>query len=248
MINPTQKPWRPLAAPALSWQEDVPAAANAGDIYFSTENGLAESNYVFLEGNQLRDRWCTVGVEQPFVIGEVGFGTGLNACLTLAEWLKDRPEGGSLHYIAIDHAPLSPADAKRALSRWPELAPILTTLIERWPDPIPGCHRRHCSEWGVTLDFWWGDAAAVLTDLASHGKSWVDAWYLDGFAPSREQGPWQQSVYDAMAALSQSGSTFATFTAAGAVRRGLTAAGFTVHKRRGYGSKRDALSDTFTVR
>ena len=241
MINPTQKPWRPVEAPALNWQEDVPAAAKAGDIYFSTENGLAESNYVFLEGNQLRDRWCTVGVEQPFVIGEVGCGTGLNACLTLAEWLKDRPEGGSLHYIAIDHAPLSPADAKRALSRWPELAPILTTLIERWPDPIPGCHRRHCSEWGVTLDFWWGDAAAVLTDLASHGKSWVDAWYLDGFAPSREQGPWQQSVYDAMAALSQSGSTFATFTAAGAVRRGLTAAGFTVHKRRGYGSKRDAL-------
>ena len=55
------------------------AAATAGDIYFSTENGLAESDYIFLEGNQLRDRWSTVGVEQPFVIAEVGFGTGLNA-------------------------------------------------------------------------------------------------------------------------------------------------------------------------
>lgn len=241
MINPTQKPWRPLAAPALNWQEDVPAAATAGDIYFSTENGLAESDYIFLQGNQLRDRWSTVGVEQPFVIAEVGFGTGLNACLTLAEWLKDRPEGGSLHYIAIEHAPLSPDDAERALTRWPELAPILSSLLARWPDPIPGCHRRRFPEWGITLDLWWGDAAEVLGDLASHAKPWVDAWYLDGFAPSREQGPWQQDVYDAMAALSQPGATFATFTAAGAVRRGLNAAGFTVRKRRGYGTKRDAL-------
>ena len=241
MINPTQHPWRPLSAPALDWREDAPAATSAGDIYFSTENGLAESDYVFLEGNQLRDRWSTVGLEQPFVIAEVGFGTGLNACLTLAEWLKDRPEGGSLHYIAIEHAPLSPADAQRALSRWPELEPILSRVLERWPDPLPGCHRRRFPEWGVTLDLWWGEADEVLSDLASHAKPWIDAWYLDGFAPSREQGPWQQAVYDAMAALSQSGATFATFTAASAVRRGLSAAGFTVHKRRGYGNKRDAL-------
>ena len=219
----------------------MPAATIAGDIYFSTENGLAESDYVFLEGNQLRDRWSTVGLEQPFVIAEVGFGTGLNACLTLAQWLKDRPEGGSLHYVAIEHAPLSPADVRRALSRWPELEPILSSVLERWPDPLPGCHRRRFPKWGVTLDLWWGEADEVLSDLASHAKPWVDAWYLDGFAPSREQGPWQQAVYDAMAALSQSGATFATFTAAGAVRRGLSAAGFTVQKRRGYGNKRDAL-------
>ena len=58
---------------------------------------------------------------------------------------------------------------------------------------------------------------------------------------SHPPGQAGSKTYDAMAALSQPGATFATFTAAGAVRRGLNAAGFTVHKRRGYGTKRDAL-------
>ena len=241
MLNPTQTPWTPLSPPALDWRDDVPVAQTSGDIYFSTEDGLAESDYVFIEGNDLPARWSSSGVERSFVIAEVGFGTGLNACLTIARWLKDRSEGGTLHYIGVEHAPLQQQDVERALARWPELLPVASALQSRWPDPIPGCHRRHFAQWGVTLDFWWGDAACVLEDLASHGRRWVDAWYLDGFAPAREAGPWQQAVYTAMAALSLPGATFSTFTAAGDVRRGLEAAGFSVSKRAGFGSKRDAL-------
>jgi tRNA 5-methylaminomethyl-2-thiouridine biosynthesis bifunctional protein len=133
---------------------------------------------------------------------------------------------------------------RRALGHWPELAPVLSALLARWPDALPGCHRRYFPEWGLTLDLWWADAADALEDLASHGRPWIDAWYLDGFAPSREPGPWQQQLYDAMAGLSRAGATFATFTAAGHVRRGLAASGFEVHKRPGFGSKRDALCGT----
>ena len=138
MLNPTQTPWTPLSPPALDWRDDVPVAQDSGDIYFSTEDGLAESDYVFIEGNDLPARWSSSGVERSFVIAEVGFGTGLNACLTIARWLKDRPEGGTLHYIGVEHAPLQQQDVERALARWPELLPVASALQSRWPDPIPG--------------------------------------------------------------------------------------------------------------
>ena len=205
---------------------------------------MAESQYVFLEGNRLSERWPAQSTDQPFVIGEIGVGTGLNLCLTLAEWLTHQRPGATMHYLGFERAPFRPEDMRRALSHWPELAPVLGALLARWPDPLPGCHRRYFPEWGLTLDLWWADAADALEDLASHGRPWIDAWYLDGFAPSREPGPWQQRLYDAMAGLSRAEATFATFTAAGDVRRGLAASGFEVHKRPGFGSKRDALCGT----
>ena len=244
MINPSQTLWTPLAPLDLDWQGDAPVARDTGDIFFSTEDGLAESDYVFVEGNRLPERWRTEAMGRPFVIGEIGLGTGLNLCLTVAQWLAHRPSGARLHYVGCERAPMKPADMRRALSHWPDLAPIISTLLARWPDPLPGCHRRHFPEWGITLDLWWADAADALQDLASHGRPWVDAWYLDGFAPARETGPWQQRLYDAMAGLSRAGATFATFTAAGEVKRGLAASGFTVSKRPGFGNKRDALCGT----
>ena len=241
MINPTQTVWTPLAPLTLDWRGDAPVARDSGDIFFSPEDGIAESQYVFLEGNRLSERWSAQTTDQPFVIGEIGVGTGLNLCLTLAEWLTHRRPGATLHYLGFERAPFRPEDMRRALGHWPELAPVLSALLGRWPDPLPGCHRRYFPDWGLTLDLWWADAADALEDLASHGRPWIDAWYLDGFAPSREPGPWQQRLYDAMAGLSRAEATFATFTAAGDVRRGLTASGFEVDKRPGFGSKRDAL-------
>ena len=242
LINPTQKVWRPLPAPELDWQGNVPVSRATGDIYFSTDDGRAESDYVFIEGNRLRERWGEWQRETAFVLCELGVGTGLNVCQTLAEWLRVRPAGRTLHYIGIERAPLPPASMARALSQWPALSSISESLLARWPDPLPGCHRRRFPDWGFTMDLWWGDASEVLGDLASHGRAWVDAWFLDGFAPAREPGPWSEAVYSAMAALSHTGATFATFTASGDVRRGLSANGFQVHKRPGYGDKRDALA------
>lgn len=240
-MNPTQTRWTPLPPLAIDWQNGVPVARQSGDVFFSTEDGVAESDYVFIQGNQLRERWTAHVCDQPFVIAEVGLGTGLNTCLTIAEWLKYRPSGATLHYLGFEKAPVRPDDMQRALSHWPELEPIITALLERWPDPLLGCQRRHFPQWGLTLDLWWGDAGDSLQDLAGQGRQWIDAWYLDGFAPAREPGPWHQALYDAMASLSRPSATFATFTAAGDVRRGLVAAGFEVSKREGFGGKREAL-------
>ena len=241
MIRLSQTLWTPLEPLDLEWQDGVPVARETGDIFFSTQDGLAESDYVFLQGNRLRERWRSHTADRPFVISEIGLGTGLNLCLTVAQWLTHRPSGARLHYLGFERAPMRPEDMARALSHWPDLTPIIDALLPRWPDPLPGCHRRHFPQWGLTLDLWWADATDGLQDLASHGRPWVDAWYLDGFAPAKETGPWQAALYGAMATSSRAGATFATFTAAGEVKRGLAASGFEVSKRPGFGNKRDAL-------
>ena len=82
LINPTQTIWTPLAPLTLDWRGDVPVARDSGDIFFSTEDGLAESRYVFLEGNRLSERWQTQTTDQPFVIGEIGVGTGALVVVT----------------------------------------------------------------------------------------------------------------------------------------------------------------------
>ena len=175
MINPTQTPWTPLAPPPLEWLGDAPISRDTGDIYFSTEDGLQESDYVFIEGNRLRSRWTTHS-EAPFVIAEIGVGSALNVALTCQRWLEERPAGKTLHYIGIERAPMSPGDVRRALASWPLLSPVYGPLLDRWPDPLPGCHRRRFVDWGITIDFWWGEATEILEDLASHGRPWVDAW------------------------------------------------------------------------
>ena len=219
----------------------MPVSRATGDIYFSTVDGLSESQYVFVEGNQLPARWHDHDDQQPFVIGEIGFGSGLTACLTLETWRQHRPANRQLHYLAVEQSPLLPQDMRRALAPWPSLTPTLTRLLDHWPDPLPGCHRRCFPDWGVTVDFWWGDASEILSDLASHGRQWVDAWYLDGFSPSTGTGPWCTEVYAGMAALSKPQATLATFSVARDVRAGLSEAGFAVEKRPGFAGKRDTL-------
>jgi tRNA 5-methylaminomethyl-2-thiouridine biosynthesis bifunctional protein len=89
----------------------------------------------------------------------------------------------------------------------------------------------------VALTLLLGDACETLAQL--HGK--VDAWFLDGFAPAKNPELWQPDLFQTVAGLSAPGATFATYTCAGAVKRGLAATGFRVEKVPGFGSKREML-------
>ena len=70
----------------------------------------------------------------------------------------------------------------------------------------------------------------------------IDAWFLDGFAPSKNPDMWNEQLYQQMFRFTKSQGTFATFTAASAVRKGLENAGFDITKRKGFGKKRECLS------
>lgn len=73
----------------------------------------------------------------------------------------------------------------------------------------------------------------------------IDAWFLDGFAPKKNTTLWSDKLFDCINALSAPNATLATFTAAGDVRRKLLGIGATVQKVKGFGRKRQMLSAKF---
>lgn len=210
------------------------------DVYYSTDDGIAESRYVFLEGS----RFLTRAKDRKLAVAETGFGIGLNCLLALDAWLSQsaqRATDSTLHYVGFEAQPLDKAQIQLAWEKWPTLSHLASRLVADWPQATPGCHRLSWSDWNITLDLWWDDAEQALSDLASRRRRYFNIWFLDGFTPARNASIWAAPIFEKMAELSCEKATFATFTAAGEVRRGLTAAGFTVHKRPGFGVKREAL-------
>jgi tRNA 5-methylaminomethyl-2-thiouridine biosynthesis bifunctional protein len=148
------------------------------------------------------------------------------------------------------------ADLARVLALRGDRSAVAEELLAAYPPPLGGCHRLPLAGGRVQLSLWFGDAvqqfaaarAAALPGFETAATRGVDAWFLDGFAPARNPQMWSPALFAQIAALSRPGATFATFTAAGAVRRGLTAAGFAVARVPGYGRKREMLRGRFAAR
>ncbi|UXZ54762.1 bifunctional tRNA (5-methylaminomethyl-2-thiouridine)(34)-methyltransferase MnmD/FAD-dependent 5-carboxymethylaminomethyl-2-thiouridine(34) oxidoreductase MnmC [Halomonas sp. 7T] len=230
-------PLSALSAPLLSWNDASPHSDAFGDVYFSREDGRAETEHVFLGANQLPERFATWQPTRAFVIGETGFGTGLNMLCAWACFEQHAPANARLHLLSTEKFPLDRDSLTRALSAWPSLARYSQVLCTLWPEAVSGVHRLHLSK-RVTLDLHFGDTTERLNLLEGQ----VDAWFLDGFAPSKNPDMWQPELFEAMAARSRPGATFATFTCAGIVKRGLKAAGFQWKKVPGFGRKREMLA------
>ncbi len=225
----------PTTPSPLVWADDgQPRSRLYGDVYFSTEDGLAESRAVFLAGCGLPQAWAG---RDRFVVGELGFGTGLNILALLDLWRATAEPGAHLHIFSLEAHPLSPDEARRALAAWPELADLTQRLTDRWPGQARGFHRVDLPEVSATLDLAVMDAHQALQGWRGE----ADAWFLDGFSPALNPGMWDEALLALVAARSTPGARAATFTVAGAVRRGLQAAGFTVEKRAGHGRKRQRL-------
>ncbi|MCE8033097.1 bifunctional tRNA (5-methylaminomethyl-2-thiouridine)(34)-methyltransferase MnmD/FAD-dependent 5-carboxymethylaminomethyl-2-thiouridine(34) oxidoreductase MnmC [Billgrantia tianxiuensis] len=243
-VSSSHVPLPPLAGlePAhLDWQRDdtgesAPRSTRFDDVYFSRHDGRAETEHVFLHGNALPRRLAAWSERRPFTIGETGFGTGLNMLCAWACFDAHAPAQARLHLVSTERYPLSRNDLARALAAWPNLARRAERLVSQWPEPVAGVHRLWLDE-RVTLDLHFGDAAERLALLEGQ----VDAWFLDGFAPAKNPEMWHPGLFAAMAARSRPGATFATFTCAGVVKRGLAAAGFAWRKVPGFGRKREML-------
>jgi tRNA 5-methylaminomethyl-2-thiouridine biosynthesis bifunctional protein len=227
-------PPTPPTSPLRWTDEGQPRSALYGDVYFSREDGLAESRAVYLEGCGLPGAWAG---RRRFVVGELGFGTGLNVAALLELWARTRPAGGRLHVFSIEAHPIAAEEARRALGLWPELAEVAEPLLARWPGRARGLHRVDLPELGAILDVAVLDVARALAGWSGR----ADAWFLDGFAPALNPAMWTDEVLALVAQRSAPGARAATFTVAGSVRRGLAAAGFTVEKRPGFGRKRQRL-------
>jgi len=218
----------------LSWSEDTPHNANFNDVYFSTDSGCEESEYVFLKHNHLPTSWCD---KRHYVIAETGFGTGLNFLLTAQRWMQTKTADSHLTFYSVEKFPLSLPDLKKANTYWPEFSSIADHLQQAYPGNIPGFHTIQFEELSITLVLMIGD----VLDMIPQMNCVVNSWYLDGFAPAKNPDMWSEQVMAAIASKSCEGTRFSTFTAAGFVRRNLIATGFDVQKQVGFGRKREML-------
>jgi len=234
-----------IEAPQLSWGADgVPRSNQFDDIYFDQKSGLDETNYVFLQHNQLKERWLELALSpnpNSFTIAETGFGTGLNFLCAWLLWQelyqqdKTGFEHKRLHFISVEKYPLTKEMLTNALSIWPTLSHLSEELITKYPTLCKGLHRIELDQGRVQLSLYFGEAADGFASMNAD----VDAWFLDGFAPSKNPEMWNEALFQQIKRLSKTGSTFSTFTAAGIVRRGLKSIGFEVNKVKGFGHKRE---------
>src|SRR5215510_5197661 len=224
----------------IDWVDGHPISRRFGDVYFARGSGVAETRHVFLDGNNLRERWGRLAPHDQFCVGETGFGTGLNFACAWQLWDIVAPSTARLHFLSLERYPLPASDIARTLAIWPELARYRDALLRQWSDFGPGWHRLVLASGRVLLTLVIGDVQGVLAQI----DAVIDAWFLDGFAPAKNPDMWRPGVLAAVARLSRPGGTCATYTVASAVRSALQAGGFAVEKRKGFGQKREMLRGT----
>lgn len=228
-------------------EHGTPVASQFDDVYFSNDDGEAESQYVFIDGNRLSEQFQACKLPE-FVIGETGFGTGLNCALAISAFDKFRAKHPDhplkrLKIISVEKYPLSSEDLRKALALQPTSSQYKQQLMRQYPMHIAGAHRLYFGS--SIIDLWLGDAIDSFQSMLPHCANKINAWFLDGFAPSKNADMWSSHLFSLMAALSAPKATVATFTAAGFVRRGLIEAGFAMSKSKGFGRKRDMLVGHF---
>ncbi len=221
----------------LDWQDGQPFSRRFGDIYFSGDSGLAEKRHVFLQGNRLAERFASLSSTDAFAIGETGFGSGLSFLCAWQLFETVAPSKSSLDFFSVEKYPLDGRELAEVLAFWPALQRYTEDLLERWLRRVPGWNRWSFAGGRVRLTLVINDVTEALPDI----RGGIDAWFLDGFSPARNPEMWTQAVFENVVRASRPDATFATYTCAGWIRRGLDRAGFQVSKLAGFGRKREML-------
>lgn len=221
----------------LEWRdENFPVSTRFDDPYYSVVDGRAETDHVFIKGNQLDQR---LPVMKHVTIAELGFGTGLNFLETVRQFHLLADSDATMEFISFEQYPMTAEEMKKALSRWETLHTEAEKLLQNW-SPEKASEKSK-------VDFDFSDRIKITVHIADANEQLsnltfkADAWYLDGFSPAKNPQLWNEALMEEVGRHTASDGTFATYTAAGFVRRGLQAAGFEVEKTRGFGRKRDML-------
>ncbi|MEO1065832.1 MAG: tRNA (5-methylaminomethyl-2-thiouridine)(34)-methyltransferase MnmD [Pseudomonadota bacterium] len=211
----------------IIWDEtETPVSRRFDDPYYSKRDGRAETRHVFIDGNDVERRWLT---RAHFHIAELGFGTGLNFFETVKAWRASERQDAQLTYISFELYPLTADDIARALAPWPDLAAIAEPFLRGLALQTDDIEIDD-----VSLKLIRGDANGLVKEMSLK----ADAWYLDGFSPAKNPELWNCDLMCAVYDKTAPGGTFATYTAAGWVRRMLEEAGFVVERREGFATKR----------
>lgn len=216
------------AQATLDWRDEIPVSRRFDDPYFSLAGGLDETRHVFLAGNRLEGR-----LTDGFHIAELGFGTGLNLLATALLW-HGMGAPGTIRFTSFEAFPMAPGDMARALQAFPQAAIPAAQLLQQWTAQDTASGSREITLPGLSATILTADARTALPQWSGQ----ADAWFLDGFSPAKNPELWSPEILAEVARHTAPHGTFATYTAAGHVRRALTAAGFTVTRAPGYAYKR----------
>ena len=221
-----------LIPPEISVRDGVMRADGYDDVYFSREDGVAETRHVFLAGNDLPAR---MGQTSYLCVAETGFGSGLNLLALMAEMARF-PD---LHvdFLSVEAHPLDTDQMAFVHDQFPEMADYAAALRAAMPPRWPGQHVVALLGGRLSLHLLYGAADTVLPACDFR----ADCWFLDGFSPAKNPDFWSPGILQQIGRLTKAGGSVASFTAAAAVRHGLTEAGFTIEKRRGFARKRDMI-------
>jgi tRNA 5-methylaminomethyl-2-thiouridine biosynthesis bifunctional protein len=229
----------PLVPARLELSGGVPYSSAYGDVYHSAGGALAQARHVFLGGNDLPRRWAG---RDRFVIFETGFGLGLNFLATWQAWRRDPGRCRRLHFVSVEKHPFSLQDLRTFHRSFAELKDEAAELHSAWPLLVPGGHRAELDAGRVVLTLFFSDVK-IVREL----RLAADAIYLDGFSPAKNPEMWSTQLMRAISRLAAPGATAATWSVAAQVRGALEATGFEVHKRPGFGAKKEMLTALYAT-
>ena len=190
--------------------------------YHSIHGAVQESLHVFI-----RAGLNNFSAKKEISILEMGFGTGLNALLTLTE-NKDIP---TIHYDSLEAHPLPPEITERL---------NFATLID---DDNAGTllKRMHEVAWDVkekiTEHFFLTKISTSLQCFVPYKK--YDLIYFDAFAPAVQPELWTKEIFDKMFGMLNDEGILVTYCAKGEVKRNMKAAGFVIEALPGPKGKRE---------
>ena len=214
------------------------------DRYFDVVNALNEAQQIHFINNNLIERIKkSIDEKNHLIIGETGFGAG-RTVVALMEFIKNNNLSNVyIEYYSVELYPITPLRMENILSGFKNRVQgeidALIKAYESIDTQVPGWHRVEINQvFGtIELNLWIGEALEMVQTLE---KS-CDVWFLDGHGPKKNPSIWRHELLMLIGEKTKTGGTCSSFTVAGAVRRSLAEAGFTINKLPGCGGKNFVL-------
>jgi len=198
-------------------------------MYHSVYGAIQESQHVFIEAGFLH---ASERLQRPEALHilEIGFGTGLNALLTLIEAENKQLQ---VHYTALELYPLSTT----------EIAVLNYCEQLSQPDLQNTFNKLHTNEWekdiSMTRYFTLHKISQSLLQFSTN--TLYDLVYFDAFAPAAQPELWTKEVFENVYRLLSPKGILVTYCSKGDVRRNMQAAGFIIEKIPGPKGKREMM-------
>lgn len=197
--------------------------AEINECYHSTHGAVQESSHIFIETGL---NHCS---KSDIDVLEIGFGTGLNAFLTL---INAEQTNRKIRYVSLEKYPVKLEKA------------LLLNYADKYSDKLKIYFEQlHSSAWNTKIQispfFCLEKIDADFTNYEFSKK--YDLIYFDAFSPEKQPEMWSQDLFVKIATHCNPGAILATYCAKGDVRRALKSAGFDVERLAGPPGKREIL-------